>query len=206
MVPAAGRANRPRWSPRGPPDPRGGLRAAAGAIPDQLRASCTPRARRPRARRWPAWSARRHRRGRGSATCCSMARRRCTRRYRARLGAVPAPRTSDGPGCGRGPGTERLQNGRRACYLRDGAATVLWTNDLRLRACRCVRRTTVTGPRSRRSGTGRRSDHPVGDPDGERSRCGDGGRAARGEARARRSRRPAAAPRSCAAWASVIGP
>jgi len=49
--------------------------------------------------------------------------------YRSRLDDVPAA-DLEGPGCGRGPGGERLKNGRKACFRDGGAATVLWTNDL----------------------------------------------------------------------------
>ncbi len=49
--------------------------------------------------------------------------------YGARLDRLPAD-ALDGAGCGRGPGSERLKNGRRACYRDGGSATVLWTNDL----------------------------------------------------------------------------
>jgi len=49
--------------------------------------------------------------------------------YGAVLDAVAAGGL-DGPGCGKGPGRERLPNGRKACFKREGAATVAWTNDL----------------------------------------------------------------------------
>ena len=49
--------------------------------------------------------------------------------YRARLDAIPAV-DREGPGCGQGPGTKRLDSGRKACFRDGGAATVLWTNDL----------------------------------------------------------------------------
>jgi len=49
--------------------------------------------------------------------------------YRARLDEWDAA-DLEGPGCGRGPGTERLPNGRRACFRDGQAAGVLWTNDL----------------------------------------------------------------------------
>jgi hypothetical protein len=49
--------------------------------------------------------------------------------YQAILDALPAG-ALDGPGCGKGPGREHLPNGRRACFRRDGEATVAWTNEL----------------------------------------------------------------------------
>jgi len=49
--------------------------------------------------------------------------------YRARLEALPAA-DLEGPGCGRGPGTERVPNGRKSCFRDGTAANVLWTNDL----------------------------------------------------------------------------
>lgn len=52
-----------------------------------------------------------------------------TAAYRARLDRIAAA-DLEGPGCGKGPGTERLKNGRRACYADGGAASVMWTNDL----------------------------------------------------------------------------
>ena len=52
-----------------------------------------------------------------------------TAAYRARLDRIAAA-DLEGPGCGKGPGTERLKNGRKACYADGSAASVLWTNDL----------------------------------------------------------------------------
>jgi len=49
--------------------------------------------------------------------------------YRSRLDAIAAV-DLEGSGCGRGPGTERLKNGRKACFRDGRAAAVLWTNDL----------------------------------------------------------------------------
>lgn len=49
--------------------------------------------------------------------------------YRSRLDSIAAV-DLEGPGCGRGPGTERLKNGRKACFRDGRAAAVLWTNDL----------------------------------------------------------------------------
>ena len=49
--------------------------------------------------------------------------------YRARLDERDAA-DLEGPGCARGPGSERLPNGRRTCYRDGDAAAVLWTNDL----------------------------------------------------------------------------
>lgn len=52
-----------------------------------------------------------------------------TAAYERRLDGIPQA-DREGPGCGRGPGAERLLTGRRTC-LRDGAgATVIWTNHL----------------------------------------------------------------------------
>lgn len=49
--------------------------------------------------------------------------------FRAVVDALPRGAV-DGPGCGRGPGSERLPNGRKACFRQGGEAVVLWTNEL----------------------------------------------------------------------------
>jgi hypothetical protein len=112
---------------RATPDAESAYHQLRAAIPDQLLSSCV----------------------RGAVSGAEMARVDCdppgpdavsyllfddegamTDAYRERLAALPAGAT-DGPGCGRGPGIQRLPNGRKACYREpDGTATVLWMNDL----------------------------------------------------------------------------
>lgn len=49
--------------------------------------------------------------------------------YAARLERIPAA-DREGPGCGQGPGSEKLKSGRRTCYRDGTGAAVAWTNDL----------------------------------------------------------------------------
>jgi hypothetical protein len=52
-----------------------------------------------------------------------------TEAYRMLVDGLPRS-ALEGPGCGRGPGSERVPNGRKACYRSDGGTTVTWTNEL----------------------------------------------------------------------------